>query len=278
MTGPDRGEPDRGEPDGLELEGGEPKGLEPERDESELSDPEDRPADRPPSAPRPGRAYSLVVGLAFVALIVVAALNTLQSSEPGVLGAGEERGTPLAQFLVPEARGPVEGDANVFQDDCGTSELPCPAGDERTPACQVESADVEAGDVIRVCDLFGRPLVISFWFTRGGDCLPTQDVVDDVASRYGGRVNFLSVNVRDERETVREVIDEHGWEILVGHDVDGAVANIYRVGVCPTVALAYPGGILRDAVVGSEDLSADQLSAQVEGLIRESRRRAETDR
>ena len=250
-----------------------------ERDaEPEGAGPTDGSSDRPSSAPRPGRAYSIVVGLAFVALIIVAALNTLRSTEPGVLGAGKERGAPLSQFALPEARGPVEGDANVFQDDCETAELPCPAGEVRTPACEISGPDVESGDVIRVCDLFDRPLVISFWFTRGGDCLPTQDVVDDVAARYRGRVNFLSVNVRDDREEVRQIVEERGWELPVGHDVDGAVANIYRVGVCPTVALAYPGGILRGAVVGSEDLSEDDLTAQVEALLRESRRRAEADR
>jgi thiol-disulfide isomerase/thioredoxin len=229
-------------------------------------------------APRPGRAYSVVVGLAFVGLVVVAAINTLRTSEGGVLGAGGDRGMALPQFAVPEARGPVEGDANVYQDDCASSELPCPDEDRRTPACEVSGPDVESGDIIRVCDLFDRPLVISFWFTKGGDCLPTQDVVDQVASRYRGRVNFLSVDVRDDRDAVREVIDERGWRIPVGHDVDGAVSNIYRVGVCPTVAFAYPGGILKDAVVGSEELSEDELTADVEALIRESRRRAETDR
>jgi hypothetical protein len=227
---------------------------------------------------RPGRAYSVVVGLAFVGLVAVAGINALRTSEGGVLGSGGDRGTPLAQFAVPEARGPVEGDANVYQDDCASSELPCPADDQRTPACEVSGPDVDSGDIIRVCDLFDRPLVISFWFTRGGDCLPTQDVVDAVASRYRGRVNFLSIDVRDERETVRNVIEERGWQIPVGHDRDGAVSNIYRVGVCPTVAFAYPGGILKGAVVGSEELTAEGLTAQVEALIRESRRRAATDR
>jgi thiol-disulfide isomerase/thioredoxin len=226
------------------------------------------------SGRRPARAYSIVVGLAFIALIIVAAVNSLRTSEGGVLGAGGERGTALSQFAVPEARGPVEGDANVYQDDCASSELPCPTDQVRTPACEITGPEVDSGDVIRVCDLFDRPLVISFWFTRGGDCLPTQDVVDEVASRYGGRVNFLSVNVRDDRETVREVIAERGWQVPVGHDVDGAVSNIYRVGVCPTVAFAYPGGILHGALVGSEELDRDQLAAEVEELIDESRRRA----
>lgn len=223
---------------------------------------------------RPARVYSIIVGLAFVALIAIAGINSLRSSKGGVLGSGDERGKALAQFAVPEARGPVEGDANIYHDDCATSELPCPEDEVRTPACEITGPDVEDGDVIRVCDLFDKPLVISFWFTRGGDCLPTQDVVDEVASRYGGRVNFLSVNVRDDRETIRSVIAERGWEIPVGVDSDGAVSNIYRVGVCPTVAFAYPGGILRGALVGSEELSREQLVTEVEDLIGESRRRA----
>jgi thiol-disulfide isomerase/thioredoxin len=231
-----------------------------------------------PPLPRPGRGYSIAVGLAFVGLIVIAGINTLRTSEGGVLGSGGDRGMALPQFAVPETRGPVEGDANVYQDDCASSQLPCPAEDRRTPACEISGPEVESGEIIRVCDLFDRPLVISFWFTRGGDCLPTQDVVDRVASRYRGRVNFLSIDVRDDRETVRAVIEERGWQIPVGHDADGAVSNIYRIGVCPTVTFAYPGGILKDAAVGSEELSEDQLTDDVESLIRESRRRAETDR
>lgn len=222
---------------------------------------------------RPGRAYSLFVGAAFVALIGVALLNTLRTTEGGLLGAGDERGMALSQFAVPEALGQLQGDANVFQDDCESSEVPCPADQRRTPACEVE---VEG--VLRVCDYFDRPLVLSFWFSRGGDCLSSQDLVDRVASRYRGRVNFLSVNIRDEREEVRSAIRERGWSLPVGHDADGAVSNIYRVGVCPTVAFAYPGGILRGASVGSEELDRGQLADQVEELLRESRRRAATDR
>ena len=62
--------------------------------------------------------------------------------------------------------------------------------------------------------------------------------------------------MRDDREKVRDGSRERGWEIPVGGDPDGAVSNLYRVGVCPTVALAYPGGILRGALVGSEDSAA----------------------
>jgi hypothetical protein len=222
----------------------------------------------------PARRYSLYVGLAFVALAIFAAVNTITTRESGVLGADpSERGTPLAPFAVPDALGPLEGDANIFQDDCETSQNPCPSEDRRTPACEVEGEDV-----IRVCDLFDRPLVISFWFTRGGDCLPSQDTFDELAGRYGDRVNFLSVNVRDERGEVRQIIRERGWSLPLGYDADGAVSNLYRVGVCPTAALAYPGGILAGGAVGQGDFEPKALSARIDELIAESRARAEADR
>jgi hypothetical protein len=224
-------------------------------------------------APRPGRRYSIAVGVAFLALVVFAALNTVRTKEGGILGAGGDRGAALSQFAVPEARSALVGDANVAQDDCGSSQIPCPADQRRTPACEVRGRHI-----IRVCDLFDRPLVISFWFTRGGDCLPTQDVVDRVARRFHGRVNFLSINVRDDRATVRDVIRRQGWTIPVGEDADGAVSNIYRVGVCPTVAFAYPGGILMGAKVGSDELSGKDLAADVRHLLRSSRDRARDDR
>src|SRR5262249_21962957 len=138
------------------------------------------------------------------------------------------------------------------------------------------ACDVRGRDVIRVCDFFDRPLVLSFWFTRGGNCLPTQDVVDKVARRFNGRVNFLSIDIRDDRNTVRQIIRQHGWRIPVGVDSDGAVSDIYRVGVCPTVAFAYPGGIPVGAKVGRDELTRRDLPDDVRNLIKSSKRRGLT--
>jgi hypothetical protein len=219
-------------------------------------------------APKPGSRYSIFVGLAFLAVVLVAFANLITTRESGTLGLEEETANlPLPEFAVPVAASDLEGDANVAQDDCETSDLPCPEDARRRPACRVPGADV-----IRVCDLFDRPLVISFWFTRGSDCEPQQDVVSDVYQRYRGRVNFLSLNVRDDRDTVRELARERGWRMPLGHDRDGAVSNLYRVGGCPTFVYAYPGGILHSASIG--ELGAAELAAKVRLLVRDSRRAA----
>jgi hypothetical protein len=205
--------------------------------------------------------YTIIVGLLFAAVILVAVIDRVGSGGGDTLGL-DERPTrwPLPEFAVPLADSSLEGDANVAQDDCATAQVPCPEEASRTPACRVD----EPGS-FRVCDLFDRPSVISFWFSRGGDCVAQQDVVDDVYRRYRGRVAFLSLNVRDDRDTVRDLVIERGWEMPVGHDSDGAVASLYRVGGCPTFAYVYPGGTLQDAGVGI--LGAAGLEERIEALL-----------
>ena len=130
---------------------------------AEMSEDPDPRRERRERARRPAAIYSAIVGLVFIAIIAVAGINALQTEESGVLGAGEDEGDlPLAQFAVPDLHSELEGDANIAQDDCEVARVPCPEDEERTPACEVE-----VQGAIRVCDLFDRPLVLSFWFTKG---------------------------------------------------------------------------------------------------------------
>ncbi|HET9198794.1 MAG TPA: hypothetical protein VFN92_11135 [Solirubrobacterales bacterium] len=207
--------------------------------------------------------YSIAVGLLFLAIILVAAVNTLDGG-----GGGETLGLdklpprwPLPEFAVPAGAGGLEGDANVAQDDCETGALPCPEDARRTSACRVDLPEA-----IRVCDFFDRPLVISFWFSRGGsDCVRQQDLVEQAYRRYRGRVGFLSLDIRDDRDTLRDLIRQRGWTMPVGYDRDGAVAGLYGIGLCPTFAYVYPGGTLQSASIG--ELTAPELSDRVDRLL-----------
>jgi hypothetical protein len=214
--------------------------------------------------------YSVIVGLLFLVIIVLATIGTLNSGGgEGTLGLDRQPSRwPLPEFAVPAAAGELEGDANVAQDDCESSALPCPEDASRTAACRIDTPET-----LRVCDFFDLPLVISFWFTKGGDCADQQDVVNAAYRRYRGRVNFLSLDIRDDRDTVRELIRQHGWKLPVGYDRDGAVASLYKVGGCPTFAYVHPGGTLASASIG--DLTKAQLEARVQRLLGVSRAAAE---
>ena len=56
-------------------------------------------------------------------------MNTIRTQSGGTLGTSkDERGIVLPEFAVPNARtGPLDKDANIAQDDCSTSENPCPS-------------------------------------------------------------------------------------------------------------------------------------------------------
>lgn len=223
--------------------------------------------DKRSGRPRPAAIYTAIVGLVFIAVIAVAGVNLLSNEDTGVLGSGGEGDLPLAQFAVPDARSDLEGDANIAQDDCESPGIPCPEADRRTPACEVQ-----VPGAIRVCDLFDRPLVLSFWFTKGGDCEAQEDAFDAVYTRFRDQVNFLAIDVRDDTDEVRRLISERGWTHPVGLDRDGALSNLYRVGGCPTFVFAYPGGLLERATIG--ELSVFQLDGEVRRLLRASRRKA----
>jgi hypothetical protein len=210
--------------------------------------------------------YSVLVGLLFLAVIVVATVNTLENG-----GGGQTLGLdrfpprwPLPEFAVPAGAGQLEGDANVAQDDCEAAGVPCPEDAQRPPACRIGTRGA-----IRVCDFFDRPLVISFWFTKGDGCAEQQDVVQAVYERYRERVGFLSLDIRDDRDTLRELIRQHGWTMPVGYDRDGAVGSLYAVGGCPTFAYVYPGGTLQDASIG--DLTAAELGDKIDRLLAATR-------
>lgn len=248
--------------------------------DGEGADPEEQPGTEPPKGlASQGLAissarYSRFVGLAFVVVAIIAGINAITADPGQVLGNGSTGvGGPLPEFAVPLAVGDLEGDANIAQDDCEIGRNPCPDDRIRESACEIEPSP----DLIRVCDLFDKPLAISFWFTRGADCLPAQFEFDQIAKQFGDRVNFLSINVRDDRDEVRRIVNEQKLEVPVGHDADGAVSNIYLVSGCPAVALAYPGGILYKGLLGN-DIEKPNLISEIEALLKASAARDRTDR
>jgi hypothetical protein len=57
-------------------------------------------------------------------------------------------------------------------------------------------------------------------------------------------------------------VRDRGWELPIGYDRDGAVANQYAVAVCPTITLARGGKVVR-TLLGSQD------DALLENAVRE---------
>ena len=128
------------------------------------------------------------------------------------------------------------------------------------PACEVVS-----DEVVNLCRLRRRPLVLTFIFDRGADCYPQVDRTERVRRELDG-VQFATVFFsRKERDELRRLVRARGWRQPVAIDEDGAVANLYGVGGCPITVFARPGGKVRVTRLGN--LTEAQLRRNAARLL-----------
>jgi hypothetical protein len=209
---------------------------------------------RRPEVPRPGNKYAWLVGIVMLmGLGVLLFAETIPNSGEGL--RGPEPGSRLKAFAAPSALGAVEGAANVCQGS------PCPEQAGARPACELV-----ADGVVNLCRLREKPLVLTFIFDRGADCYPQVDRTERVKDDLPGVVFATVFFSRKEREEIRGVVRSRRWTQPVAVDEDGAVANLYGVGGCPTTVFARPGGEVVETELGN--LTEAELQRGARRLIR----------
>ena len=207
-----------------------------------------------PEAPRPGNRYAWIVGIGMLMILgVVLIRNTLPHKGEGTLGPRPGRVAPA--FAVPLVTSNLEGDANVCQ------RGRCSHNSGPVPACRIRSSGV-----LNVCQLRRRPMVLTFVFDKGADCNPQVDRVQSVSRGFPG-VSFAVVYFsHKDRDELRAIVERRGWRMPVGVDRDGAVANLYGVGVCPTTVFSRAGGKVAATMLG--ELTDRQLRREIRRVSR----------
>jgi len=174
--------------------------------------------------------YGGYVGLLALLILGLITINTIVTKPNGVKGLAP--GEQLPPFAVPLALGTLEGDA-----DTATHADEGAAG--RVPACQERGPQI-----LNVCQLYeGAPLVLAI-FVNGGSCADVLDDVQALAPSFPG-VRFAAVALKGDRDKLRKRVRGHRLSFPVGIDNDGALAALYKVGTCPQLTFAYPGGAVQ---------------------------------
>jgi peroxiredoxin len=239
-----------------DLGNGRPKRSAAERFEEEdrLNPEPDDPRRRRPEIRRPANRYAWVVGIVMLMGIGVLLLTTaIPNSGAGL--EGPAAGDPLPQFAAPAAYGTLNGDANV----CKEGGKCDGKGAGSVPACRVRS-----DQVVNSCELRDKPVVLTFLVTRGADCEPQVDRVERMRKQFP-QVNFAAVVSGNDRAEVERIARRRGWTLPVAVDPDGAVVNLFGVGVCPTTVFARKGGRVRTTKLGN--LTEAELRAQVRAVL-----------
>lgn len=237
-------------------------GAPPKRSAAERFEKEDRvnperdAPQRRPVVPRQSNRYAWVAGIVMLMLIVVVLLTTAIPNR-GVGVKGPTVGQPLPAFAAPLATSDFgdDSDANVFD----TAKAAKSAGKQQ-PACALR-----ARGILNSCDLRkGHPSVLTLIVTQGADCEPQIDRVERMRRAFPA-VSFAAVMSGQKRSEAEKIVRRRGWKLPVGVDKDGAVTNLYGVGVCPTTIFSDARGRVRRVDLGN--LTEGQLRNRVRALL-----------
>jgi len=216
----------------------------------------DAPERRKPEVPRPGNKYAWAVGI--VALMVIAVVFfTVNLPNQGAGVRGPQVGQRLPAFAAPLATSKVDDDfdANVFP-----SRKAARSANMRLSACEVRTESV-----LNSCELRERPSVLTLIVTEGTDCEPQVDRVERMRREFP-QVNFAVVMSGQKRTEAEQIVRRRGWGMPVGVDRDGAVTNLYGIGVCPTTVFTDGRGRVRRTDLGN--LTEAQLRAHTRALLK----------
>jgi peroxiredoxin len=100
-------------------------------------------------------------------------------------------------------------------------------------------------------DLRGQAVLINFWATWCPPCRAELPALQAAYERYGDRVAFLGVDVKESSDSVANFIPQFGVTFPILMDSDGAVSDgLYQVRGIPTTLFLSPDGKVSTRHVG----------------------------
>lgn len=113
------------------------------------------------------------------------------------------------------------------------------------------------GDVVRLSQYQGKPVLINFWATWCGPCQVEMPLIQEFYQKYASEMEVLAVDYDEPTSDVQAFIDKFGFSFPVLLDPGGKIADQYQVKGFPTTYFIDREGTVRGVYVGS--LSRDLI-------------------
>ena len=223
----------------------------------EEHDPEEResPATADPRrglvGPFTGRQLAAALGTVLVvaAILVVATAPLASVPAPGIAPQ------PTQFAIGPVVEGLRVGDRAPELEILGANGVAAPLRDL-------------AGAPVRLADLRGHPVWVSFWASWCPPCQAETPVLRETFSAYGPKgLALVAVSVQESTvDDVRAYATKYGLDYTVAADLAGDVFRRYRVYGLPTQIFLDADGIIRAIVQGPVDTGIAAASLALVGL------------
>ena len=118
---------------------------------------------------------------------------------------------------------------------------------------------------LALADLKGKPIVLNFWASWCAPCKDEAPLLQDAHERFGDRVTFLGVDIRDARSDALEFVEEYGLTYPSVRDEGMRVYADYGLTGQPETFFIDSDGVLVEHVPGPVD--GESLSRALDVLL-----------
>ena len=129
----------------------------------------------------------------------------------------------------------------------------------RPAAPEFELQDTE-GEVHRLSDYRGRPVLINFWATW---CPPCRDEIPSMNRAWGKiakeNIAMLAINVGEDEDTIFVFTADYPADFPILLDADGEVIGQWPVKGLPTTYIVDPEGRIAYRAIGGREWDDEQL-------------------
>jgi cytochrome c biogenesis protein CcmG, thiol:disulfide interchange protein DsbE len=130
--------------------------------------------------------------------------------------------------------------------------LGLPAGQ---PAPDFSGRDLQ-GNVVRLSELRGRPVMLTFWSPECFACREEVPSLQAIAADPSADVALVTVVSRMPTVEVQQYVDEHKLTFPVIVDEAGKIPGLYQVSGIPFTYFIRPDGTLERTVIGAGEPGA----------------------
>lgn len=101
------------------------------------------------------------------------------------------------------------------------------------------------GDEVKLSDFRGKTVLVNFWASWCHPCREEAPVLEKTyLSLSGGQVEFIGINIMDDRKSAEEYIKSFGGTFVNVYDPENSVHLDYGVGGVPETFFVNPDGII----------------------------------
>jgi len=102
--------------------------------------------------------------------------------------------------------------------------------------------------------------IVNFWATWCPPCrAEIPEFIEFMRKHKAEKVALVAINIQEDSKTVKEFAEDAGMNFQILLDLDGKVAEDYRIYAIPTTFFIDGSGTIRERVEGSLSLSRLEL-------------------